>query len=173
MAHLAAQTHKSSMNFRLLMAGRANNLAFLNRLTGMAVGAYQFCVFAGQLKNGGMVKGLHAIHAVMAIGAGAAKRSHMAGHKIDILGGMAVLAGKGCRVTAEGRMALQAGDRIAAEASRMYLHRKTGLLMIERLALPGGWQPGLSLVAFSAIIGKYPGMYSRFLMAGGTFRAGC
>lgn len=89
----------------------------------------------------------------------------MAGHKIGILERVALLAGKGWRVVAESRMTLQAGNGIAAKSSRMHFHRETGVLMVKRLTFPGGWQPGLSLMALTTIIWKHPGMRSWFLMA--------
>jgi hypothetical protein len=116
-----------------------------------------------------MVKIRHPVNPVMAIGACAAKRSCVAGHKIGILERVAFLAGKCWRVIGESRMTLQTGDWIAAKSGRMHTHRETGLLMVKRLTFPGGWQPGLSLMPLTSIIGKHPGMHSWFLMASGTF----
>lgn len=154
------------------MAGRTNNLAFLELLSRVAVGADQRSMLTGKLKYRGMVKIRHTVNAVMAIGARAAKRSHMVGHKIDILERVTFLAGEGWRIIIESRMALQTGNGIAAKPSRMHIHGKTNRLMVKRLTFPGGWQPGLPLMALTAIIGKDPGMQRRFLMTSGTFGTG-
>ena len=44
--------------------------------------------------------------------------------------------------------------------------------MVEEFFIPGGWQPGLPLVATSAITGEYPGVNGRFSVAGGAIRGG-
>jgi len=172
MAHLAAQSHKSGMDFRFLVTGRTHNLAFLERLSLVAIGADQFSMLASELKYRGMVKIRHTVNPVVATGARAAKRSYVAGHKVGILECVAFLAGKGRRVVGKSSVALQTGNGITAKTGRMHAHRKTGLLMVEWLSLPGGWQPGLPFMALTAIIGKDPGMHSRFLMAGGAFGTG-
>ena len=117
MAHLAAQPHKSGMDFRLLMAGRTDNFALLERLSHMAIGTNQLSMLACELKNAGMVKTRHAVNAIVAIGACISKRGHVAGHKFSILESMAFLTGKSCRTIGKGCMALEAGDRVAAETS--------------------------------------------------------
>ena len=105
------------MDFRFLMTGRTNNLAFLERLTEVAVGTDQRSVLAGELKYRGMIKICHTINPVMTLGARAPKGGNMTGHKIGILERVAFLTGKGWRVIREGRMALQTGYGIAAKPS--------------------------------------------------------
>lgn len=72
-AHLAAQAHKTGMDFRFLVTGGTDNLAILKWLSHVAVSADQRSMFTGELKYCGMIKIRHAVHPVMAIGACAAK----------------------------------------------------------------------------------------------------
>ena len=44
--------------------------------------------------------------------------------------------------------------------------------MVEGFFIPGGWQPGLPLVASSAVTGEYSGMNGGFSVAGCAIRGG-
>ena len=44
--------------------------------------------------------------------------------------------------------------------------------MVKGFFIPGGWQPGLPLVALSAVTGKYAGVNDGFSVAGGAVRGG-
>ena len=78
-------------------------------------------MFAGQGEDRRMVKGLHSVNPVMALGTGAAKSLHVAGDELCILQRMAILTGEGCSSTGQYCVAIQTGDGIAAHASLMDL----------------------------------------------------
>ena len=76
-------------------------------------------MLTGQGEDRSMVKGLHPVNPVMALGTGAAKSLHVTGDKFCILQCMAILTGEGCGCAYQCRVAIQAGDGIAAHANLM------------------------------------------------------
>ena len=78
-------------------------------------------MLAGQGEDRSMVEGLHPVNPVMALGTDAAKGQHVAGDEFRILQRMAILTAEGCSSAGQRRVAIQAGDGIAAHACRMNL----------------------------------------------------